>query len=1019
MMRAAVVLLSLLATQSAIQPAPLMTVRIKPGVMSESVGKGDLDVAMTIANVDIAAGEPFLSMGMFVPGLARPQMLASLEVRDASGVVPIATGSNGSLSGNASGKWTATRAVKGEVTVRYRLIAENIPALAGGPPIGVRIDGDGVSATGAAMIMTPSVRGDYRLQLSWDLSAMGAGASAVSSYGDGDVELPAGAVNRLSTGVFMAGTLKREPQKPAGAFSAVWVGQPAFDPRPAMQWTSKLHASMSRFFRDENEPPYRVFLRYNPMNAGGGAALTHSFIVTYGTGVTGESLKSILGHEMTHTWTANGIGQWYSEGNAVFYQALLPWRAGLMTADEYLADLNKTASRYFTNALKNTPEAEVAPRFWEDTRIRVLPYDRGAMYFAVLNGKVRKASGGKRSLDDLMHTMIARVRANQPVSEAVWLDVLRQEIGEDGPTTHQSMMSGGLMLPASEDFGPCFRRTIKMIRQFDLGFDNKSILGAKKIIQGLKPGSEAEKAGIRDGDEITYAVALDAVQGDVTRMLNVQVTRDGKTFPVSYLPRGATVEAYQWERNPAVTACTPELTTNSAAAVTQPPQQRRPSNEPQDFLIEPPKPSSVKGAFSLVALGDLLYSHPMANHPGAEFQKVVQLIKSGDVTIGNQEGVFFDLKTFTGEGYGNGLLWGEAAQAKDMKALGVDMVSVANNHSTDWGPEGLLETRRLLDSAGLVHSGGGRTLQEARAAGFLQTPKGRVALISTASTFKPNANANDAFVDVPARPGISTLRLKKINLVSREQLSALKMLATERASPREPAPKPDATEVMFGEQLYRLSDKRGVRYDMDLYDHAALLKSVREAKAVSDLTVFTIHAHESTTGMDDDTPPPPDFLIKLFHDCIDAGADVIIGGGPHSLRGIEIYKGKPILYGMGVFFIKGDIKGLQESAFRVFPDSTGHAPPPAPVERSVRAGGNPASWYDGVVAITDFENGKAKAVRLYPLDVGNTYEPSRRGNPHLAEPDVAKRILANLQRDSAPFGTRIEIEGSVGVIRIP
>jgi poly-gamma-glutamate synthesis protein (capsule biosynthesis protein) len=991
------------------QDAPLMTVLIKPGVMSEMVGKGNVDVTMTIPGVDVAAGAPFLSMGMFVPGLARPQVLGALTVRDAAGPVPVAAANER----NGGGKWVASRGVKGEVVVTYRLIAENIPAIAGGPPIGVRIDGDGVSSAGAGLIMAPAVNGDYRISLKWDLSAMGPGAEAVSSFGDGDIMLPAGPVSRLGSGVYMAGHLKRDPRAASGAFSAVWVGEPPFDPRPAMQWTAQLHAAMSRFFKDQTEPPYRVFLRYNPMNAGGGAAFTHSFIVTYGTGVTGESLKSILGHEMTHTWTANGIGQWYSEGNAVFYQALLPWRAGLITTQQYLDDLNKTASRYYTNALKDTPEDQVAPRFWEDTRIRVLPYDRGAMYFAVLNGKIRKASGGMRSLDDVIQGMIVRARDGKPLSEAVWLDVLRAELGDDGPAVHRSMMSGGLMLPASEDFGPCFQRTTKKIRQFDLGFDNKSILGARKIIQGLKPGSEAEKAGIRIGDEISYAVALDAVQGDVTRMLNVQVTRDGKTFAVSYLPRGDAVDAYQWERVPGVAD-------NACFASAAPAQQpRRPSNEPQDFLKDPPKPASVKGAFSLVTIGDLLYSHPMANYADSEFQKVVSLIKQGDVTIGNQEGVFFDLKGFTGEGYGNGLLWGEAAQAKDMKAMGVDMVSVANNHSTDWGPEGLLETRRLLDDAGIVHSGGGRTLQEARAPGVLQTPKGRVALISTASTFKPNANANDAFADVPARPGISTLRLRKTNLVNSDQLIALRKLASERATPREPAPAPDATEVVFGEQTYRLSDKRGLSYDMDLYDHAALLKSVRDAKAAADLVVFTIHAHESTTGMDDDTPPPPDFLIKLFHDCVDAGADVILGGGPHSLRGIEIYKGKPVLYGMGVFFIKGEIKALQESAFRVFPDSTGHAPPPRPAERSVRAGGNPASWYDGVVAVTEFDNGKATAVKLYPLDVGNTYDPARRGNPHLADPENAKRILANLQRDSAPFGTIIAIEGSVGVIRIP
>lgn len=460
----------------------------------------------------------------------------------------------------------------------------------------------------------------------------------------------------------------------------------------------------------------------------------------------------------------------------------------------------------------------------------------------------------------------------------------------------------------------------------------------------------------------------------------------------------------------------------AAAAPPRLPAQQpreRPSNEPQDFLKEPPRPASLTGRFSLVTIGDLLYSHPMADFADPEFQAVVTLIRSGDVTIGNQEGVFLDLDLFAGEGYGNGLLWGEAAQAEDMKALGVDMVSVANNHSTDWGPEGLLETRRLLDSAGLVHAGGGRTLQEARAAGVLETPQGRVALVATASTVKPNARANDVFGDVPARPGISTLRLRKINLVDREQLIALRRLATQRATPLEPAPAADATEIVFGDQIYRLSERGGLGYEMDLYDHAGLLQSVRSAKAAADLVVFTIHAHESPTGMDDDTPAPPDFLVRLFHDAVDAGADVIVGGGPHSLRGIEIYRGRPVFYGMGVFFIKGEIKALQETALRVFPDSTGHAPPPPPAERSVRPGGNPARWYDGVVAVTDFEDGRATTVRLYPLDVGNTYDPARRGNPHLADPATARRILAALQADSAPFGTRIEIEGSVGVIRIP
>ncbi|MBI1198610.1 MAG: hypothetical protein GC203_12165 [Phenylobacterium sp.] len=457
----------------------------------------------------------------------------------------------------------------------------------------------------------------------------------------------------------------------------------------------------------------------------------------------------------------------------------------------------------------------------------------------------------------------------------------------------------------------------------------------------------------------------------------------------------------------------------AAASATAQSLPAKPSNEPEDFLKAPPKPASLKGRFSLVTVGDLLYSHPMAERDDPALQKVIELIRSGDVTIANREGPTLDISDGRRTGYGDGLLWAEPSLAQDEKAMGIDMVSIANNHSTDWGGEGMLETIRLHEQAGVVTAGGGANLQAARRAGILATPKGRVALVSTASTFKANAGANDAFGEVGARPGISLLRTRTIHLVTAAQFATIRTLATELASPLKPAPAVDATEIVYEGETYRPADKPGLKYEMELYDHAGLLKAVREAKDNADLVVFTIHAHESPTGVDDDTPAPPDFLVKLFHDCVDAGADVILGGGPHSLRGVEIYKGKVVLYGMGVFFINGEIKGLQESALRVFPDATGHAPPPKPEERSVRPGGNPASWYDGVVAITEFDGPKATAVRLYPLDLGNTYDRSRRGIPHFADPANARRILADLQEDSAPFGTKIEIDGDVGVIRIP
>jgi predicted metalloprotease with PDZ domain len=538
------------AAAIAASPAPLMHVTIRPAHLGETAGKGDVDMTLAIPDAALAAGAK-LHIGTIVPGMARALVVDGMSVADEAGPLPVvADDKNGAID------WTLSRATRGTVTIRYHVAVENVPMLRGGPPVQPRIDGDSVSSQGDGLIVSTGIERPYRIALQWDLSAMQPGAEGVSSYGNGNVEIPAGPIARLGDIVLMAGNhISHSPERSSGAFSAVWGAQPPFDPRASMEWTAKLHAWMSGFWQDKTEPPYRVFLRYNPMNAGGGAALIHSFIMTYGTGVTGESWKSILGHEMTHTWTANeneALGKWYTEGDAVYYQALLPWRAGLFSDAEYLADLNLTASRYYTDAMRGVPEDQVLAHFWEDTRIRVLPYDRGAMYFAVLNGKIRRASNGSRSIDDLVRVMNARRDAGETLTEADWLDLLRKEIGEEGPAVHRTMMAGGLMVPESDDFGPCFHRVVKQIRRFDLGFDNASILGDRKIIKGLKSDSEAAKAGLRDGDEISYGVALDAVQAEVGRTLTLQVTRDGKTFPITYLPRGEAVDAYQWERTPGV-----------------------------------------------------------------------------------------------------------------------------------------------------------------------------------------------------------------------------------------------------------------------------------------------------------------------------------------------------------------------------------------------------------------------------------------------------------------------------------
>lgn len=543
----------LLTASGAALADPTLSVLLKPSRMDEAKGLGSVAVELRFSELPAKAGAPLLTLPIVIANTATvAETLTDLRATDADDEVPLIVRDDPAKGLVWSRHWLAGRATRGAVVVRYLAPVDNTPPTRGsGPPYALRTEGGGVSGVGNTFILLPEDRTARKISLRWDLAALPKGSTATSSFGEGDVALPDGPADQLASTVFMAGPMKREPAAVSETgFSSAWLGQPPFDPASLMAWTNRLHGWMSGFFQVKTVPPYRVFLRYNPINAGGGTALTRSFLTTYGADTKGDSLKGTLSHEMVHTWTDSDAGQWYGEGIAVHYQGLLPFRAGLLSPEEFLEDLNDTARRYYANPLNRTPDAEIAPRFWEDTRIRVLPYDRGGLYFAVLDGKIRRASHGKRSVDDLVLEMNRRFAAGHKADDAAWVELVANELGEDGRQLHQSMLAGALMLPEPDDFGPCFTRTTAKVRRFELGFEPKSLVGTTKIIRGLIAGSEAAKVGLRDGDAVTYAVALDGVQGHPAATLTLKVTRDGKTFPLTYLPRGEAVEVYQWIRKP-------------------------------------------------------------------------------------------------------------------------------------------------------------------------------------------------------------------------------------------------------------------------------------------------------------------------------------------------------------------------------------------------------------------------------------------------------------------------------------
>ena len=431
--------------------------------------------------------------------------------------------------------------------------------------------------------------------------------------------------------------------------------------------------------------------------------------------------------------------------------------------------------------------------------------------------------------------------------------------------------------------------------------------------------------------------------------------------------------------------------------------------------------ATVRDGFCFAAVGDFIGPfRPEVPLHNADFEQVCQHLRAADVALGNQEGSIFDLDGFGGHRaaeHGGGYPLSDAVTAHDIRAMGITVMSKANNHATDWGLEGLRATEQTLKLAGIACAGSGASRAAARAAVYLETPRGRVGVVAAASTFTPMSEAGNTDDHIRARPGISAVRARPVVLVPASEMAAMQALAQALGA----CDTPDSwlsrsdTELRFGEQRFRLGTAAGLTYDVDESDRREVLRAVRSARQLADFVAFTLHAHESASGSGQDRRPAA-FVQALLREAVDAGADLATVTGPHVLRGVEIYRGKPLFYGLGSFFLQlADDRGPSADTARALGVDPLALTKPEAIARQFQL---PADWYDSVVATSHFHAGRLSEVRLHPLVLNREPAPRLEGAPRPAPPADAHRILEQLRQDCLQWGTTLAIENGVGVIRV-
>ncbi len=192
-------------------------------------------------------------------------------------------------------------------------------------------------------------------------------------------------------------------------------------------------------------------------------------------------------------------------------------------------------------------------------------------------------------------------------------------------------------------------------------------------------------------------------------------------------------------------------------------------------------------------------------------------------------------------------------------------------------------------------------------------------------------------------------------------------------------------------------------------DAQRILQSIREARQRADVVIVYQHNHVFanhsfatifTEGMPERLAPN-DWLIRWTHQEIDAGADIVVMHGAPLLHGVEIYRGRPIFYGLGNFIY--------------------NVPPTLTYIHE------PMSFESAVVNL-EYQGKNLRSISLRPIvlnvigegqpDVHDPYASNQflhtRGLPSPATGARAGYILQRVADASKPFGTVFEIKVNCG-----
>jgi poly-gamma-glutamate capsule biosynthesis protein CapA/YwtB (metallophosphatase superfamily) len=446
------------------------------------------------------------------------------------------------------------------------------------------------------------------------------------------------------------------------------------------------------------------------------------------------------------------------------------------------------------------------------------------------------------------------------------------------------------------------------------------------------------------------------------------------------------------------------------------------------------------GDFNIALTGDVMLNRRISLHDEPAFLKLRSILQSADAAFANLETVVRHPDQGSPTVSNATYTTMQPELLGELNWIGINLLSAANNHAYDFGENGVLATIDHLKAAGLVHAGLGRNLSQARAPGYLDTRNGRVGLVAATTTCFPWSRAGEARPDMQGRPGVNALGFKIEYHVSPQTLEVLREAAnalgftkdSERKSKHfysaTEVPTYGANEVSFLGATFKADAETCFVGKADARDMADNLKWIREARRQADWVVASIHSHDFahksviSAGRQAEMTIPLECVTDFAHQAIDAGADLVVGHGSHTVLGIEIYRDRPIFYGLGNFFFQNEtMTAFPSDSYQRF-DLGADATPAdfldARTDGDRRGHPSERAFWESVLVTCQFEKLRPKRLVLYPIDCGYGRPRAQRGRPLLANSQIGKKVIDKIETLSRPFGTRIMRSDDCAVIEL-